>query len=83
LAQVSSSSDSVSLVTDTSFSVSTKALLDSFNSKLGSLSTDTSNSVSNSNLSKTLTAVSISFETSREFNLSVFTQAQITSLLYV
>jgi hypothetical protein len=34
-------------------------------------------------LSKTLTAVSISFETSREFNLSVFSQAQITSLLYV
>ena len=83
LAQVSSSTDSVSLVTDTSFSVSTKILLDGFNSKLSSLSADNNNTVSTSNLSKTLTAVSISFETSREFNLSVFSQAQITSLLYV
>lgn len=79
LNQVSSNSNLFSDETSNNFLTSVKISLDDINNKLSSL---TNVAILNNNLVKKLGSISVEFSTLREFNLSIFTQAQITSFLY-
>jgi hypothetical protein len=61
----------------------TKVILDNFNTKLGLMNTQNNSTNNTSNLNKSLSATALVFESFREFNLTAYTQAQITALLYV
>jgi hypothetical protein len=80
LNQVSSNPNLSSSEANNNFLISMKALLDNANNKLHTL---TNVAVLSNNLVKSLGSVSVEFSTLREFNLTVFTQAQITSFLYI
>lgn len=85
LAQVSSNSESVALVTNSLFVESTKQTLASFSSKFTNLVNESSSNDSSSStakLAKSLSSISVKFQASREFNLTVFSHAQRTSLLH-
>lgn len=80
LAQISSNIDSVSLV-NTEFLQQIKSSLDRVSIKLEALAFSNNASVG-FNISKNLDAFSVKSEAFREFNVQVFTKAQITYLLY-
>jgi len=86
LAQMSSKTESTALITNNLFVEKSKQLLVNFNSKLTNVVADNiSNNSSNVTtiLTKNLSTVSIKFEALREYNASVFSQAQQTTLLYL
>jgi hypothetical protein len=61
----------------------TKASLDTINTKLVSLLDSSNNSGVSTNITKRLNVFSLKSESVRDFHNVVFTQAQITYLLYV
>ena len=82
LAQSTALTQQTDLVTNNSFLSTTKVILDNFNAKLGLMSTQNTTNTT-SGLSKSLASTALVFESFREFNLTAYTQAQITALLYV
>ena len=82
LAQSTALTQQTDLVTNNSFLSTTKVILDNFNAKLGLMSTQNATNTT-SGLSKSLASTALVFESFREFNLTAYTQAQITALLYV
>jgi hypothetical protein len=82
LAQISSNLDSA-LTVNTDFTMLTKASLDTINTKLVSLLDSSNNSGVSTNITKRLNVFSLKSESVRDFHNVVFTQAQITYLLYV
>jgi hypothetical protein len=83
LAQSTALTQQTDLVTNNSFLSTTKVILDNFNTKLGLMNTQNNSTNNTSNLNKSLSATALVFESFREFNLTAYTQAQITALLYV
>lgn len=85
LAQVTSGSESASLITNNLLIESTKQTLSSFNTKFAGLVNDASNSdssITTTPLMKNLGSITVKFAASREFNMTVFSQTQRITLLY-
>jgi hypothetical protein len=82
LAQISSTTSSNTLVVNSAFTDTTKQVLGTFNTKIVNVVNDTSNvNTSSPIFAKNLGSISITFESSREFNVNIFEQAQRAAIL--
>ena len=83
LAQVTTNSESVALVSSSSLLELTKQTLGSYSTKLSNLVGSSSDSSAVTTLlTKSLGSVTIKFAASRELNIAIFSQAHRTALLY-
>ena len=83
LAQVTTSSESVALVCNSSLLELTKQTFNSYSTKFSNLASSSSDSSSvTTSLTKNLGSVTVKFAASREFNMAIFSQAHRTALLY-
>ena len=83
LAQVTTNSESVALVSSSSLLELTKQTLGSYSTKLSNLVGSSSDSSAVTTLlTKSLGSVTVKFAASRELNIAIFSQAHRTALLY-
>ena len=83
LAQVTTNSESVALVSSSSLLELTKQTLGSYSTKFSNLVGSSSDSSAVTTLlTKSLGSVTVKFAASRELNIAIFSQAHRTALLY-
>lgn len=83
LAQVTTSSESVALVCNSSLLELTKQTFNSYSTKFSNLASSSSDSSSvTTSLTKNLGSITVKFAASRELNMIIFSQAHRTALLY-
>jgi hypothetical protein len=83
LAQVTTSSESVALVCNSSLLELTKQTFNSYSTKFSNLASSSSDSSSvTTSLTKNLGSITVKFAASRELNMAIFSQAHRTTLLY-
>jgi hypothetical protein len=83
LAQVTTSSESVALVSNSSLLELTKQTFNSYSTKFSNLASSSSDSSSvTTALTKNLGSITVKFAASRELNMTIFSQAHRTALLY-
>jgi len=81
LAQINTNSDTT-IVASSRLIETTKQTLAIFNGKFTNLNAESSNSNDATSLTKNLGVVSIKFGAKREFNMTIFSQAQRIALLH-
>jgi hypothetical protein len=81
LGQISSISNSDSLIIASVFVDTTKQTLNEFTKQVNSVNEISTMNKTNTFFLKNLDSISITFEVSREFNVRVFEQAQKTAIL--
>ena len=83
LAQVTTSSEFVALVCNSSLLELTKQTFNSYSTKFSNLASSSSDSSSvTTSLTKNLGSITVKFAASRELNMTIFSQAHRTALLY-
>ena len=83
LAQVTTSSESVALVCNSSLLELTKQTFNSYSTKFSNLASSSSDSSSvTTSLTKNLGSITVKFAASRELYMTIFSQAHRTALLY-